>query len=191
MQYRRLGVSSIVPEFFEGTTALTFKTLATAACIALSSATASFAAPINLDFTLGVASGTFYDLYVDCDLCPATSFDLMTPLASWTGVSLSGASINEFSFSAGTLTSYQIEYLGLSIPSDDTSSVLRSFRTIDNGFLIPDFLDVETDTLLAEYGPFTYSISPLTPVPLPAGGLLLLSGLAGVAALKRRKKRAA
>lgn len=28
-------------------------------------------------------------------------------------------------------------------------------------------------------------------VPLPAGGLLLLSGLAGVAGLKRRKKRAA
>jgi hypothetical protein len=34
-------------------------------------------------------------------------------------------------------------------------------------------------------------ISPVTPVPLPAGGLLLLSGLAGVVALKRRKKRAA
>ncbi len=31
----------------------------------------------------------------------------------------------------------------------------------------------------------------VSPVPLPAGGLLLLSGLAGVAALKRRKKRAA
>lgn len=29
------------------------------------------------------------------------------------------------------------------------------------------------------------------PIPLPAGGVLLLSGLAGVAALKRRKKRAA
>ncbi|MEM9342474.1 MAG: VPLPA-CTERM sorting domain-containing protein [Pseudomonadota bacterium] len=30
-----------------------------------------------------------------------------------------------------------------------------------------------------------------TPVPLPAGGLLLLTGLGGVAALKHRKKRAA
>lgn len=30
---------------------------------------------------------------------------------------------------------------------------------------------------------------PISPVPLPAGGLLLLSGLAGVAGLKRRKKR--
>lgn len=170
---------------------MTFKALATAACIALSSATASFAAPINLDYTFGVASGTFHGLYVDCDLCPATSFDLTTPLASWTGVSLSGASFNEFSFSAGTLTSYQVQYLGLSIPSDDNSSVLRSFRAIDFGAPLPDLLLYDIGSIQYIEGPFTYSITPLTPVPLPAGGLLLLSGLVGFAALKRRKKRAA
>ncbi|MFK7875015.1 MAG: VPLPA-CTERM sorting domain-containing protein [Paracoccaceae bacterium] len=31
----------------------------------------------------------------------------------------------------------------------------------------------------------------VAPVPLPAGGLLLLSGMAGIAGLKRRKARAA
>jgi hypothetical protein len=35
------------------------------------------------------------------------------------------------------------------------------------------------------------TLAPPSPVPSPAGGLLLLSGLAGVAGLKRRKKRAA
>lgn len=39
-------------------------------------------------------------------------------------------------------------------------------------------------------GTWTSTTAP-SPVPLPAGGLLLLTGLAGVAAIKRRKKRAA
>lgn len=40
--------------------------------------------------------------------------------------------------------------------------------------------------------PFTWAVAaPISPVPLPAGGLLLLSAFGGVAALKRRKKRAA
>lgn len=34
---------------------------------------------------------------------------------------------------------------------------------------------------------FTYNIDAMSPVPLPAGGLLLLSGLGGFAALRRRK----
>ncbi|WP_272011622.1 VPLPA-CTERM sorting domain-containing protein [Roseovarius sp. ZX-A-9] len=33
--------------------------------------------------------------------------------------------------------------------------------------------------------------TPVAPIPIPASGLLLLTGLAGVAGLKRRKKRAA
>ncbi len=35
------------------------------------------------------------------------------------------------------------------------------------------------------------NINSVTPVPLPAGGLLLLSALGGVAALRRRKKQSA
>ena len=80
---------------------MTFKTLATAACIALSSATASLAAPINLDFTVGDVSGTFYGLD-NAILSPtpqsATSFDLTTPNSIWTGVSTSGAIFNYFEF---------------------------------------------------------------------------------------------
>ena len=40
-------------------------------------------------------------------------------------------------------------------------------------------------------GRVTFVQQPFAPVPLPAGSLLLLSGLAGVAGLKRRKKVAA
>ena len=36
----------------------------------------------------------------------------------------------------------------------------------------------------------TWELSEIQPVPLPAAGFLLLSGFAGIAALKRRKKRA-
>lgn len=38
---------------------------------------------------------------------------------------------------------------------------------------------------------YTITGTNISAVPLPAGGLLLISGLAGVAALKRRKQRAA
>ncbi|MEO9896274.1 MAG: VPLPA-CTERM sorting domain-containing protein [Paracoccaceae bacterium] len=49
-------------------------------------------------------------------------------------------------------------------------------------------IDANTDTFDSDSWIATERVSA---VPLPAGSLLLLSGLAGVAALKRRKKRAA
>lgn len=54
-----------------------------------------------------------------------------------------------------------------------------------------DFLEVYSGVLsAAEVAAYTPPAT-VSPVPLPAGGLLLLTGLAGVAGLKRRKKRAA
>ncbi|MEP3843830.1 MAG: VPLPA-CTERM sorting domain-containing protein [Paracoccaceae bacterium] len=52
----------------------------------------------------------------------------------------------------------------------------------------------ETDSLFnstGSTGTATFTATPVSSVPLPAGGLFLLTGLAGVAAVKRRKKPAA
>ena len=46
-------------------------------------------------------------------------------------------------------------------------------------------------TLIGSTSIDVYVDTTPSPIPLPAGGVLLLSGLAGVAALKRRQKRAA
>jgi hypothetical protein len=181
---------------------MTFKTLATAACIALSSATASLAAPINLDFTVGDVSGTFYGLD-DAIFSPtpqsATSFDLFTPIATWTGVNSSSFGDNSFVFSKSGLLSYNFYSRFPANILDDTFSVLLLSIDVLNdpagGY--PYFTALTGDgegsnvAYDQEISFANFTISPISPVPLPAGGLLLLSGLAGVAALKRRKKRTA
>jgi hypothetical protein len=176
---------------------MTLKTLATAACIALSSATASYAVPINLDFTLGDASGTFYGLDDDKGINQsATSFDFITPSSFWTAVRISDLyfefDFNQFDFSpSGELVFVWAKFRGslLSYPSAPFD-VIESFDLYGGlGFNVQTRLEVfESDVRWAWSA---FSITPISPVPLPAGGLLLLSGLAGVAALKRRKKRTA
>ena len=53
-------------------------------------------------------------------------------------------------------------------------------------------LFIENSTFSVVTGSTFATVTPsTTPVPLPAGGLLLLTGLAGVAAVKRRSNRAA
>ena len=73
-----------------------------------------------------------------------------------------------------------------------------SLLDIDAAFFIADF-STETITVGASIVSNTNTFDPnnwiateqVSAVPLPAGGMLLLSAFGGVAALKRRKKRAA
>jgi hypothetical protein len=178
---------------------MTFKTLATAACIAFSSATASYAAPINLDFTVGGVSGTFYGLDdAIFSSQSATSFDLTTPNSIWTGVSTSGAIFNYFEFWTDGLSDFDFLIRDqVSVVYSPSYLELNEFEVVNSGWRTygPFLGAAEGGATLTRWGYGiayeNFTISPISPVPLPAGGLLLLSGLAGVVALKRRKKRTA
>jgi hypothetical protein len=172
---------------------MTFKTLATAACIALSSATASLAAPINLDFTFGAATGTFYGLNDEDGSSQATSFDLAIGSDFWTAVSTSGGGTNVFTFLAGVLTSVNFDKLPVISSNSSPDVILYDifFSTNDGQNSWIEYGEFAIDSSNEGTEQVSYTISPLSPVPLPAGGFLLLSGLAGVVALKRRKKRTA
>jgi hypothetical protein len=185
--------------FFDWTTTMTFKTLATAACIALSSATASLAAPINLDFTVGGVSGTFYGLDDAIFTTQSvSSFDLTTPAYVWTGVSSLFALNNSFVFSLSGLVSF--DFVQNNGKLDVTGTAFLNELLVDSSEGTLDYVVERKNVSFIVGLPlyFTETITtanftttPISPVPLPAGGLLLLSGLAGVVALKRRKKRTA
>ena len=180
---------------------MTFKTLATAACIAFSSATASSAAPINLDFTVGGVSGTFYGLDDEIGgYQSASSFDLTTPIAIWTGLSASEAIYNRFGFSQFGLIYFDFYIVPNELDDTEVLGYLVDFSVTQlfNDPAVSRFLsyfvftgDDTIDDFRQTVAVANFTISPISPVPLPAGGLLLLSGLAGVVALKRRKKRTA
>jgi hypothetical protein len=158
---------------------MNFRTLAAAACFSLATATSSFAAT----FTVG-----------------GDEFDITTIFRSFND--------NQ------ALLEAQIWWGGAIIASDFASVVGDLFGPIDPSFNGPHFAISEEPLLV--FGELvvkvvvfnglgeveqsnrvttnnrTYAVaSPISAVPLPTGGLLLLSGVAGFAGLKRRSSRAA
>ncbi|MEP1353251.1 MAG: VPLPA-CTERM sorting domain-containing protein [Tateyamaria sp.] len=164
---------------------MTLKSLAAAACISLASATMAFAASVNVEFSFSGASGTFYGLDDTAGEDNATSFDLFMGSAAWTNVDTSLAIINSFLFDATGLIAFDF-YMGFTdLPSDLGNDLLRSFAfNNDFGYAVAT---VRREDSSAPH----FSVVPVSAVPLPAGGLFLLTGFGAVAALKRRKKRAA
>lgn len=173
---------------------MNIKILLGAAVLASTIASPGAAAPIYLDFTLQGSTGTFYGL--DNELVgkqTASSWDWSGGYDTYTNM---GMILNGFTFLSGELTDVDFRITGV---SDNNLATFRfrgrSFSTPDSSF----WSDSDEVSLCGRPGCPDNLWRDLvrteqrlvSPVPLPAGGLLLLSGLAGVAALKRRKKRAA
>lgn len=93
---------------------------------------------------------------------------------------------NAVGLSLGVLTANS--NLGPLFAFDDPSGPLLSAASVRVSTLIAGSFGVVETSVSAEYAIATV-VPPVSTVPLPAGGLLLVSGLAGIAGLRRRKKR--
>ena len=87
-----------------------------------------------------------------------------------------------FDLSSGSFSAVDVTTAGGSV-IDTAQGFLDGLATAPSGLYDLEYLVSATSQDLVTGQP--------SPVPLPAGGLLLLSGFASVAALKRRKNRAA
>ncbi|WP_298976136.1 VPLPA-CTERM sorting domain-containing protein [uncultured Roseobacter sp.] len=94
------------------------------------------------------------------------------------GIGVDGADI--FVFGAGSEVSWtgSLTVFGIDLNDLNNSGLPITFLTSSFGLVGEGTLDLE----------LTIAADEISAVPLPAGGVLLLSGLAGVAALRRRKK---
>jgi hypothetical protein len=171
---------------------MTFKNLAAAACLSLLSSTSSFAATFNVngeDVDITTIKGTFTALQgqLESQLWWGNSV-LASQMANVVlGQLVSDHNLPDF----GPLFVYG---------EGDLAYSMKAIGYFDDGVTgeVRELLDFtvfsRTFAVISEAPPPPLSAPkpPLpSPVPLPAGGLLLLSGLAGVAALKRRKERTA
>lgn len=165
-----------------------FKTLATAAALAV---TASAATAATYDFTytfsgsLNVVAGQFDgNLQGDGNTILITGFD---NVLSFNGIAhsgtldmlIAGSGTTIFANLDGTAGSFIFTDAGVTQGFGfDTSIVMASYFDLGNGIM-------ETDLAGG-----TFAVAPIATVPLPAAGLLLLTALAGTAALSRRKSTA-
>jgi hypothetical protein len=171
---------------------MNLRTFAAVACIFMCAATAGLAATIDYSYTFDnatVVSGSVEGtLQGDGN---TVSIDSIGPLFVDGSVFIAAPlDISDDLMSVGTLN-FVLDGLGLNF---GWASVLDADAAF---FIVYDSLGLisigasivsNTDT----FDPNNWIASErVSSVPLPAGGLLLFSGLAGVATLKRRKKRAA
>ncbi|MEO9896258.1 MAG: VPLPA-CTERM sorting domain-containing protein [Paracoccaceae bacterium] len=186
---------------------MSLKMLAMAALLSLTSAGASYAATFNFSFdnvegnVAGTLTGQIFGLQDNTSGQAATQLIIDT-FPSGLGNSPSGAVDfvndfgttinNSFDVSNGEITS------ALFAIQSSTNGVLLTF-VLNRGFItnccgrLTNGLTFDNvDSILANSGGFSgVTYEAVAAVPLPAGGLFLLTGFAGIAALKRRKKHTA
>ena len=181
---------------------MNFKTLATAACLSLATASASFAVPINVTFLFSdpealfdgypfanTVTGVIEGLDSDGLGQQATRITAKGWVQDYVFTSFQ---FNTFDVSAGVIDTGSVRVvasstsqIGYPVELDWSGAKPRFSLYETEGFIFlgaPVFTDASAITFASDYS--------LATVPLPAGGLLLLSGMVGIAGLKRRKKRA-
>jgi hypothetical protein len=181
---------------------MTLRTLAAATCLMACTATSSFAATTNFDVTLTQSSSTWDRVW------PAEGV-----LSSETGTFFETTDFSVDTSGLYDILSNQDFFDGMIFVYETSFDPLSQFTNYLDGdddftryrdsFIEDLQLNVGTDYVLVsgaysagDFGTHSYTITgpgtaSISAVPLPAGGLLLLSGFGGVAALKRRKTRAA
>ena len=164
-----------------------------AAVLSLAFSAPAVAAPVEIDFSFDPIeiSGTFYGLD-DAVGTPsaASSFDLVGLFDVYTDVSTASASCNEFTFDAGGLSQvcFSIADVG---PGDSGTGDLVSFAIVVNrgGLFGPtNVIETSGSARSSVFSEPDLRVRPAT-VPLPAGPLLLFTGIAAIGGLRFRKKR--
>ena len=162
-----------------------------AAVLSLAFSAPVVAAPVEIDFSFDVVAGTFYGLDDSDGTSQASSFDLMGDADDYLNVDAATADKNEFTFDAGELTELHFEITG-PIPGENGTGTLDYFAIVIN----TNGLFGETEETSSsgakiniESGDPTLTVRPATVVPLPAGPLLLFTGIAAIGGLRFRKKR--
>ena len=158
--------------FYGGTTSMTLRTLAAAACLSLCTATAGLATTVTvagIDYAISTITGSFED-----------NETLLRSQVWWGDSSLA------FTF-AGSLN----DSAGLPNFSDfGPFFAFEARRGSSNVYFFNGGVGVDAAGIPVSWNGIVYATAtPVSAVPLPAGGLLLLSAFGGIAALKRRKKR--
>jgi len=184
---------------------MTTKSLFGAAAFALALSSPTYAATFDFSFDASTAisgdtsiraSGT-----LDIDVAPGTSFS--TGDVTAVNISVFSAVSGSFTFDTAFAVLGVASADGLVATFDDFF-LNSSLGMVGFGCQLVDCVEGEVGfspeqgvlssasfaTPAAALSAFT-ATAQVSAVPLPAGGLLLLSGLAGVAGLQRRKKRTA
>ncbi len=165
-----------------------FKSIITAAALAMASTTGSMAATLDFTFSFGddpnVIAGTVFGIPDGGGA--ATSIVLNDPISS---IFLAvDAQFNDFSIVGGEITA--ADFFG----SSTEGGITLDFRSGLVGSSLATVGDVGggiIETFVSQV-PFVFTPAvPLAPIPLPAGAVLLLTGLGGFAIARRRKKIAA
>lgn len=162
---------------------MSLKTIASATCIALGTATSSYAVILDFDFSFvdgaNTIEGTIFGLENNATsattgaVITSSPYGMITFDFSDPGISIP---VNSFTVTAGEITSYDFDF--------GIGNFGLELKVIFVG--AEAFLQNTTGTPPSFEG--TPTFTAVAPVPLPAS--VLLSGLGGLAALKRRKTRA-
>lgn len=172
---------------------MTLKTLAAAACISFASAATAVAAPVDFNFSFTDGTNTITGLIEGLDSDMLGQRASAITVDGFYGRYSFATSANSFNFFDVTDSEINVQTVFLSTGDGPTADGVGIGSLSFNGQISQFFLDEDLPLGAANVFAFSQTITFTTVanVPLPAGGVLLLTGLGGAVIFNRRKKRAA